>query len=61
MFEIAKVADQVYAAVAAPAYKVNSNAAIIRGPGTSSSRWDGMLSPRSSKRSTRGSSRRGDS
>lgn len=29
MFEIAKVADQVYAAVAAPAYKVNSNAAII--------------------------------
>jgi glyoxylase-like metal-dependent hydrolase (beta-lactamase superfamily II) len=28
-FEIAKVADGVYAAVAAPAYKVNSNAAII--------------------------------
>ncbi len=29
MFEITKVADQVYAAVAAPAYKINSNAAII--------------------------------
>ena len=29
MFEIAKVADGLYAAVAAPAYKINSNAAII--------------------------------
>src|SRR5262245_37854667 len=29
LFELKKVADGVYAAVAAPAYKVNSNAAVI--------------------------------
>jgi len=40
-FEIKRVADGVHVAVAAPAYKVNSNTAIIEND-------DGLLSSRSS-------------